>query len=66
MPHAQETSTASSESIVTALVTKNIQLESKLLEIQADYARAVDDCLKVTVKLEEHQRNAIKGGQCRF
>ena len=60
MPPAPETTPPSSETIVAALVTKNLQLESKLVEIQTDYARAVDECLKVTVKLEEQQRNDFK------
>ena len=55
-----ESPTPSSESAITALVNKNVQLESKLAEIHADYARAVDECLKVTVKLEEYQKINIK------
>ena len=52
--------TLNSESAIAALVTKNVQLESKLAEIHADYARAVDECLKVTAKLEEYQKLNIK------
>ena len=50
----------SSESVIAALVNKNLLLESKLVEVHADYARAVDDCLKVSVKLEENQKTNIK------
>ena len=39
---------------------KNLQLEDKLVEMNAKYTRAVDDYLKVTVKLEEHQKSNIK------
>ena len=50
----------SSEFEIAALVKKNLQLEEKLVEMNAMYTRAVDDCHKVTVKLEEHQKSNIK------
>ena len=51
----------SSEFEIAELVKKNLQLENKLVEMNAMYmyTRAVDDCLKVTVKLEEHQKNKL-------
>ena len=60
LPPTPESPTPNSESVVAALVNKNLQLESKLVEVHADYDRAVDDCLKVTVKLEEYQKTNIK------
>ena len=49
-----------SESEIAALVKKNLLLENKLVEINENYARAVDDCLKVTMNLEKHQKDNIK------
>ena len=50
----------SSESEIAALAKKNLELENKLVEMNEKYARAVNDCLKVTLKLEEHEKNNIK------
>ena len=59
-PPAPESLSPSSESEIAALVKKNLLLENKLVEINENYARAVDDCLKVTMNLEKHQKDNIK------
>ena len=58
LPPASES--PSSESKIAALLKKNLQLENNLVEINKKYDRAVDDCLNVTLKLEEHKKNNIK------
>ena len=60
LPPAPKSLTSSTESEIAKLVKKNLQLETQLVEINEKYARAVDDCLKVNLKLEEHQKLNIK------
>lgn len=60
LPPAPESLSPSTESEIAKLVRKNLQLENKLVEISENYARAVDECHEVTLKLEEHQKLRIK------